>query len=34
MGPGRLRVRQEHAEAARELLLNLQPIDDAEPPEG
>jgi hypothetical protein len=30
MGPGRLRVRPENAEAARELLATLQPLDEAE----
>ncbi len=32
MGPGRLRVRREDEDAARELLVNLQPLDEAEPP--
>ncbi len=33
MGPGRLRVHPEDVEAARELLQNLQPIDDTSPSE-
>ncbi len=32
MGPGLLRVRREDVDAARELLANLQPIDEIEPP--
>ena len=31
MGPGRLRVRPQDADAARELLRNLQPIEDPTP---
>jgi hypothetical protein len=32
MGPGRLRVHLEDVEAARELLANLQPLDETEEP--
>ena len=32
MGPGRLRVHPQDAEAARELLANLQPLDEPEEP--
>jgi hypothetical protein len=33
MGPGRLRVRPQDVEAARELLASLQPLTEAEEPE-
>ena len=32
MGPGKLRVRPENVEAARELLASLQPLSEAEEP--
>ena len=33
MGPGRLKVRAEHLEAARELLASLQPLGEADGPQ-
>jgi hypothetical protein len=33
MGPGRLRVRPENVDAARELLAQLQPLKESEEPE-
>jgi hypothetical protein len=32
MGPGRLRVRPENVEAARELLASMAPLNEAEEP--
>jgi hypothetical protein len=33
MGPGRLRVHPNDVQAARELLANLQPLDEPEEPQ-